>query len=134
MDINQVARMIEWLDEERRRDKAMIAKLEEQITQQQDVIDTMSRRVNSVETDQIATRNSIVNTVRESDLLDQLRVDMQQMVEAVEVKRLAAEREADRRNDVARENLTRPFREVYDRLDKLERLTEEIGPARVERD
>ena len=38
MDVNQIARMIEWLDEERRRDKAVIAALEERIQQQQDTI------------------------------------------------------------------------------------------------
>jgi hypothetical protein len=41
MDINQAARLIEWLDEERRRDKATIATLEERLAQQQDTIDTL---------------------------------------------------------------------------------------------
>ena len=41
MDINQVARMIEWLDEERRRDKALIVKLEEQINHHQETIDVL---------------------------------------------------------------------------------------------
>jgi hypothetical protein len=44
MDINQAARMIEWLDEERRRDKSTIATMEERLAQQQDVIDTLQRR------------------------------------------------------------------------------------------
>ena len=46
MEINQIASMIEWLDEERRRDKALIATLEERVALQGDSVDTMQRRVN----------------------------------------------------------------------------------------
>jgi septal ring factor EnvC (AmiA/AmiB activator) len=56
MDLNQVARMIEWLDEERRRDKGMIAKLEEQIAAQQDTIETLTRRMNGMEGDHSSMR------------------------------------------------------------------------------
>ncbi|HRF99128.1 MAG TPA: hypothetical protein PLZ51_28145, partial [Aggregatilineales bacterium] len=52
MEISQLARMIEWLDEERRRDKQTIATLEERLTQQQDTISTLQRRLSSVESDQ----------------------------------------------------------------------------------
>ena len=45
MDINQLAQMIEWLDEERRRDKTTIATLEERLAQQTDTIDTLQRRL-----------------------------------------------------------------------------------------
>ena len=45
MDINQAARMIEWLDEERRRDKATIAKLEERLAQQQEYVESISRKI-----------------------------------------------------------------------------------------
>ena len=52
MQINQIASMIEWLDEERRHDKAIIATLEERVAQQVETIDQMLRRVKSVESDQ----------------------------------------------------------------------------------
>ncbi|MEP7287549.1 MAG: hypothetical protein ABI947_17460 [Chloroflexota bacterium] len=134
MDLNQVARMIEWLDEERRRDKNVIAKLEEQATEQQELIDTLTRRLGGLETEQASTRAAILPTVRDSDLIDQVRNEMQKMIELVETKRLTSERESERRTDVVRENITRPLREIMDRLDKLERATEEIGASRVERD
>src|SRR5712691_11797965 len=134
MDINQVARMIEWLDEERRRDKNMIVKLEEQIVQQQETMENMARRMNGVESDTAAARAAILPTVRESDIFDTMRSEMHQLIESVETKRLNAERESERRTDLARENMTRPFREMNDRLDKLEKVTEEVGTARVERD
>ncbi len=134
MDMNQVARMIEWLDEERRRDKSVIATLEEQIAQQQEIINTMTRRLSGVESDQTGLRASLISAVRDSDIMDQLRGEMHQLIESVESKRLTAEREAQRRDEISRENSVKPFREISERLDKLERSTEEIGPARVERD
>ncbi|MBZ0287070.1 MAG: hypothetical protein K8I30_05605, partial [Anaerolineae bacterium] len=103
--MNQAARMIEWLDEERRRDKAMIATLEERLAQQQDTIDTLSKRLNGVESDQTTMRSQFVPSGRDTDLMDQLRREMQQLIEATESKRLLAEREADRRQELAREGL-----------------------------
>ncbi|MBE2270883.1 MAG: hypothetical protein IAE80_21775, partial [Anaerolinea sp.] len=64
MDMNQAARMIEWLDEERRRDKATIATLQERLAQQQELVDTMLRRLSSVESDQSVIRGQVVSTGR----------------------------------------------------------------------
>jgi chromosome segregation ATPase len=134
MDSNQIARMIEWLDEERRRDKSMIAKLEERLLQQQDAMEAMTRRLNGLEGDQGTLKTMFVPTGRDVEIMNQLRTEMQQMIEAVEAKRITAEREAERRADASRDNATRPVREMVERLDKLERALEDIGTARVERD
>jgi hypothetical protein len=59
MESNQIARMIEWLDEERRRDKSTIATLEERLVQQQEVIETLTRRLSGRRTcQQAATTKS----------------------------------------------------------------------------
>lgn len=134
MDINQAARMIEWLDEERRRDKANIATLEERLAQQQDTITMLSKRINSMESDQTVIRTQISPTGREGDLIDQVRKEVLQLIETVESKRLTAERESERRADLARENVMRPVRELTEKLDKLERQTSTIPGFEVERE
>jgi chromosome segregation ATPase len=134
METNQIARMIEWLDEERRRDKARIAKLEERIVQQQDVIDSMTRRVNNFEGDTAQLRTQFVPLGRDAELVEQIRTEINQAVEGVEARRVSAEREAERRGEIARENVLRPIRDVGDRVDRLERALEEVNVARVERD
>lgn len=134
MDLNQLTRMIEWLDEERRRDKAKIAKMEELITQQQDLIEAMTRRMNGLEGDQTSMRSMFVPAGRDNEIMDFLRGEIQQAVETSEGKRITAEREAERRNELAREAMMRPVRELGDRLEKLERSQEELAAARVERD
>src|SRR5205823_5157213 len=71
---------------------------------------------------------------RDNDLATQLRTEMQQQIEQIEAKRITAERETERRTEASRENVTRPLREITDRIEKLERVVEEVGAARVERD
>ncbi|MEP6985585.1 MAG: hypothetical protein ABI970_08300 [Chloroflexota bacterium] len=134
MDINQAARMIEWLDEERRRDKATIATLEERLAQQQDTVSMLSKRINSMESDQTVIRTQITPSGRESDLIEQVRKEVVQLIENVESKRLTAEREGERRADLARENAMRPVRELTEKLEKMERQTSTLPGYEVERE
>jgi chromosome segregation ATPase len=134
MDMNQAARMIEWLDEERRRDKTTIATLEERLAQQQDIMETLQRRLNSMESDQTVMSNTFVPHERENDLIDNVRKEMRQLIESSEAKRLTAERESERRGEIARDNILRSVREVNDRLSGLEKQSGEVSGLQVERD
>lgn len=134
MDINQAARMIEWLDEERRRDKATIATLEERLSQQQDVIDTLNRRLNGMESDQTTMRNQFLGTGRDTEIIEQMRKEMKQLIESTEAKRLTAEREAQRRAELSRETISKPVRELAEKVTQLERQTTEMPAISIERD
>jgi chromosome segregation ATPase len=59
---------------------------------------------------------------------------MRDMLEAVEAKRLTAEREAERRAELAREAVARPVRDLTDKIGKLERTTTELPAMTVEKD
>ncbi len=134
MDINQVAKMIEWLDEERRRDKSTIATLEERLAQQQDSMDTLQRRLNSLESDQTVIKNDYVPSAQSNDVLEQARAEMRQLIEQSETKRLNAEREAERRAELERQNIERPVRELSEKMTKIERQTTEMPALQLERD
>ncbi len=134
MDINQLSRMIEWLDEERRRDKAKIVKLEEQLLQQRDYAEGMARRLNALESELAAARAAFLPVGRDNEIIEHLRGEIQQQIEALEAKRILAEREAERRAENARELLARPIRELSERLDRFERISDELAAFRVERD
>ncbi|MBW4435994.1 MAG: hypothetical protein KME04_02595 [Pleurocapsa minor GSE-CHR-MK-17-07R] len=134
MDTQQTIRMIEWLDEERRKDKSVIATLQERLSQQQDVIDTLMRRLNGIESDQASLRGQVTPGGKDSDLIDQVRREMNQLIEGVETKRLNAEREAERRAELAREAATRPLREITEKLSRVERQTTELPAMNVEKD
>ncbi|TVR19030.1 MAG: hypothetical protein EA396_13605 [Anaerolineaceae bacterium] len=134
MDINQAARMIEWLDEERRQDKTTIATLEERLSQQQETINTLQRRLSSIESDQNVIKGQTGGAIRESEVIEQLRREMKQIIEAAENKRLTAEREAERRAGVEREHLTRPVQELSQKLTQIERATTEMPALQQDRE
>jgi chromosome segregation ATPase len=136
MDIQQIAKMIEWLDEERRRDKAEITTLLERVSQQQQTIDTLIRRINSLESDQTVMRAQANGSslAREGDVVDQIRRDIQQAMESLETKRQTAEREFERRTELAREPLARSLRELSEKVSRFERQATELPAMSVERD
>jgi exonuclease VII small subunit len=134
MDLAQAARMIEWLDEERRRDRGIIASLEERLVQQDEIVAQLERRLNGMEGEQSIMRTTFLPVGREAEIAEQMRTEFQQMIEGIESKRLMAEREAERRGDIGRESIARVVRDLEDRTVALERAIEELPAARVERD
>ncbi len=134
MDMNQVARMIEWLDEERRKDKAVIAALEERLQQQTETITQLTRRVNGVESDQTSLRGAFLPAGKDADIINQLRTEMATLLEQSEARRLAAERETERRAAIARDSLVRPVRELGERMEKIERAFDQMPSVRAEQD
>ncbi len=134
MDVQQTAKMIEWLDEERRRDKSTIATLQERLVQQQELMDSLSKRLQSMESDQATLRSQANSPSRDSELVEQMRREMNQSIENIEAKRLTAERETERRMELARETAMRPVRELTDKLGKIERTTTELPAINVEQD
>ena len=134
MEINQIASMIEWLDEERRRDKALIATLEGRLAQQTDLLDAMQRRVNSVESDQVVIKQEAMPATKEQDIIESMRQEAEQMLENAEARRLTAEREAERRIELQRENFQRAIREVSDKAERVERQLANISDLQTEGD
>ncbi len=134
MQINQIASMIEWLDEERRRDKATIAELEQRLAQQADLLAGMQRQVNTVESDQVLIRQEALPAQKEQDILERMRQDAEDMLESAEARRLTAEREAERRFELQRESIQRAVRELADKADRLERQLANISDMQVEGD
>ena len=134
MQINQIASMIEWLDEERRRDKALIATLEERVEQQVEFIDQMQRRVQSVESDQSVIKQEAMPAQKEHDIIDKLRQEMAQMLENAEARRLTAEREAERRADLQRDTVQRNVRELAEKADRIERQLSNVSGLQSEGD
>ena len=134
MQINQIASMIEWLDEERRRDKATIVALEERLAQQLELVDQMQRRVNSVESDQSVIKQAMLPAEREREILEQTREETGKLLENAEARRLTAEREAARRADLQREGIMRSLREASEKVDRLDRQFANIGGLQSEGD
>lgn len=130
-------KMIEWLDEERRRDKGTINQLMERLSAQQDTIDGLNRRLNGMESDQTVLRSQVQSGrggPADADLMEQVRRELRALLEQQEAKRLAAEREVERRNEIAREGIMRPVRDVTERLATIEAQLIELPGFQMERE
>ena len=130
----QTDRMIEWLDSERRKDRTRIAQLEEQLKHQTEMLETLLRRMSGVENDASGLRTQFIPLSRDAELIDQFRAEVNTAFESADARRLMAEREAERRAEVTRDAALRPFREMGDRLEKLERGLDEFATFREERE
>lgn len=132
MDINQLAKMIEWLDEERRNDKQTIATLEERLAQQSETMSTLQKRINSVESDHSMMQGASVSVDKQGDFVENMRAEMRQLLESTEARRLTAEREADRRLELNRESTQRTVRDLQERLENLQRNTGQLSEVKTE--
>ncbi len=134
MQINQIASMIEWLDEERRRDKATIVTLEERLAQQLQLVEQVQRSVKSVESDQSVIKQETLPAHKERDIIEQLRLEMGQLLENAEARRLTAEREAERRNELQRDAFQRSIRDATEKADRVDKQLSNIGGLQTEGD
>lgn len=132
MDINQLAKMIEWLDEERRNDKQTIATLEERLAQQSETMSTLQKRINSVESDHSMMQGTSASLETQGDFVEKMRAEMRQLLESTEARRLTAEREADRRLELNRESTQRTVRDLQERLENLQRNTGQLSEVKTE--
>jgi len=135
VDINQAAKLIEWLDEERRKDKTTIARLEERLYSQEQTIESLVRRVNSVESDQTRLQSESFHKSRlaPDDVSENVRREMRDVLERIEAQRLNAEREQEKRQEIAREALARPIRELSERIIQLEGVLADLPAFSEER-
>lgn len=134
MDIQQALRLIEWLDEERRKQQHTISVLEERLSGQQDTLDGLTRRLNNMESDHSVMRTEIAPTAASHDSVDQLRREMRQMVEGVEAKRLTAEQESQRIASIQRDQLLRTITEVEERVERIGRQAADLPGFQMEHD
>lgn len=134
MDNLQTQRMIEWLDEERRRDRAMLAQLEERNRQQQELIEQMRRQMNGMENELASLRTQFMPANRDQELMQLLRQEFNQVIEGLEAKRLTAEREAERRHEIMRETILTPIRKLEDQQERTTESIRDVLGVRAERD
>ncbi len=134
MDTNQAAKMIEWLDEERRKDKATITTLQQQLKSQQELSENLQRRLHSLESDQSSIKSQVTSNIREAEIMENMRRELQQVVDQIETRRQKSEQEVEKRAEIGREALLRQVRELSDKFSRVERHTTELPAINVEKD
>lgn len=133
MDIDQLAKRMEWLEDERRKDKLIIQTLEERIAMMEREIPGLTQK--SKETGGEVTRlGSMLSKFDQIDSsLSQLRIDLTRSVEAIEKTRVEREREMEKARMADQETLSKAIGEVRRGLDPIPELRKSVQ-TRMEED
>ena len=131
MELSQLEQMVRFLDEERKKDKATIAQLQERTEQQRLTLDAQAKDINDLERQLTVMETDLRQTEEFPGLLERARRDLNTEIESLkdEVRRQQTEFERVRRSDM--ENLTQQMAEMEKRLRTLSRHDEALE-ARAE--
>lgn len=132
MNLSQATQMLTWLDEERRRDKAELAKLQQRVESQSAEIAEQSRRIQELEGRLVSTQAQLTKFSQLEKALDQLRNELVLFLEQKEEERRKAEIDAERMRRVEWDSQARVLSEMRKELQRLSRCEDELQLRRAE--
>ncbi len=132
MDLTQLSQMVTWLDEEHRRDRDELAKLEQRLQSMALENQQQARRIQELEGRLASTTAQLVRYAQLEQAMQQLKNEVAVMLDKHDEERLLAEREAERARMSDREVLSRGIAEIRKDLARLSRLEEELGNRQAE--
>jgi chromosome segregation ATPase len=132
MDLTQLAQMVTWLDEEHRRDRAEIARLQQRIEAQSADIIEQARRIQELEGRLAGTQAQLTRFNQIEQSIQNTKTELVGLVERAYEERVAGQRELERSRMSDREMLSREVSEVRRELPRIARLEEAIQVRVVE--
>lgn len=126
MDLTQLAQMVTWLDEEHRRDRAEIARLQQRIEAQSSDIVEQARRIQELEGRLASTQAQFTRFNQVEQAIQNTKAELVGLVERAYEERVSGQRELERARMSDREMLSREIGEVRRELPRFGRLEEAI--------
>lgn len=133
MDLEQIAQRLEWLDNERRKDKMTIATLEERLAVLEESIPGIKEELTDRMSELARMKASLARFEQIEANIVQLRVDLTRAIEAVDRQRIEHDREVEKSHQADNEQLQRQIAEVRKGLEPIPELRRSIQ-ARLEED
>lgn len=134
MDLTQLSQMVTWLDEEHRRDRAEIARLQQRIEAQSSDIIEQARRIQELEGRLAGTQAQLTRFNQVDQAITNTKNELVGLVERAYEERVSGQRELERARMGDREMLSREISEVRRELPRIARLEEAIQTRMVEDD
>lgn len=132
MDLTQLSQMVTWLDEEHRRDREEIARLDQRMQNMAIEKQEQSRRIQDLESRLASTHAQLTRFTQIEQALQQLKGEVVVLLDKQTEARLVAEREFERARVSDREALGRGIAEVRKELTRLSRIEEELVTRQAE--
>ncbi|HLE29028.1 MAG TPA: hypothetical protein VI793_12970 [Anaerolineales bacterium] len=132
MDIEQLSKTTQWLDDERRKDKQEMAALHERVTGLAAENASLQRKVQQLESDLATSTATLQRLAKIDDILDGYRKEMARQVEELEQRRSDAAREDERLRKVEREGINKSLAELRKGIENIARLEREAQARKDE--
>ena len=132
MDTDQLTQMVTWLDEEHRRDRGEVAKLQQRIESQATEVVEQARRIQELESQLASTQAQLVRFNQVDQSMQQLKNELVLMLHRQDEQRLQDQREAERIRATEREAISRGMSEVRKELPRFNRIEEELQQRKAE--
>lgn len=132
MDLTQLSQMVAWLDEEHRRDREEIARLDQRLQAMAIEKQEQARRIQDLEGRLASTQAQLTRFTQIEQALQQLKNEVVTLLDKQTEARLQAEREAERARLNDREALTRAVAELRKDLGRLPRIEEDLAARQAE--
>ncbi|MEY4233542.1 MAG: hypothetical protein RL635_509 [Chloroflexota bacterium] len=117
---------VEWLEEQRMKDRKLLAAMHEQLAALETAQRQLLARVAEFEADLQKARAAAVQSTKVPDLLDQLRGEIGQLLDGVEQRRSKAEREAEKHRLQDRDLVNGQLADLLKRVEAL-RVVDELA-------
>lgn len=132
MDLNQLSQMVSWLDEEHRRDREEIARLDQRV--QSFVIENQeqARRIQELEGRLSSTQAQLTRFAQVDQALQQLKTELAMLLNKETEARLQSERDQERSRVTEREMVSRSVAEIRKELPRFGRIEEELVTRQAE--
>lgn len=119
IEADQITKRLEWLDEERRRDKAAISALEQRLTAQDGNNNLLKQQLKELEGDLNRLSTVAARMDQYDGLLAQYHAEVARQLEAGDKRRETAEREAETRRRTEIDTVNRSIADLRKSLDAL---------------
>ena len=132
MDLTQLTKLVQYIDEERRKDRALIAQLQERVDSLSRESEARARYAQSLETTLNELKIQITRAMGWTSATEQLRQEFGQLVERIEDQRAKAERELVRTRQIEIESIVRQLNELKKEVKPYAGYAEQIEARKVE--
>lgn len=131
-DLTQVTQMLNWLESERRKDKAALATLEQKANGLANELAEQGKRIQELQTTLTATQIALSKLPQFEKILEQFKADLIGEMDRRDDSQQKAAREGDRLRKVEVESIGRAITEIRRELPRIKPLEDELPMRRAE--
>jgi DNA repair exonuclease SbcCD ATPase subunit len=132
MDLSQLAKMVDWLESERRKDKQEITALQERLSAALTENTALARRVQQLENGLSAANTQIQRFAKVDEILDGYRKEMTRQLEELDKRWAEAARDEERLRKVERDGVNKSLGEVRKGLEGISKIERDALARREE--